>query len=153
MSVKLLNYIDNLIKPHIQDLGYEIANIQLVKENDQNFLRISIDNAECRISLDDCQKVNDVVDPILDKAYPDPIWDALEISSPGINRTIKTHSEFVKFIGYSVCINLYQKDNGKKEYIGQLNFADENIIKIIYEGMEKTFNKKDIALVKLHATL
>ena len=113
--------VENLLKQKIEDLGYELYDVLYLKEGKDYTLRIVIDK-ETGISLDDCEKVNNEINDILDEA--DYIKDSyyLEVSSPGIERVLRKDWQLKKYIGELVRINLFKKDeNGFKEYIGTLN--------------------------------
>ena len=89
------------------------------------YLRITIDG-EDGITIDDCEKMHRAIDPLLDEA--DPIEDAyhLEISSPGIERELKTDMQINACEGWDVEVRLYAPINGAKSYLGVLLGLDEN---------------------------
>ena len=92
----LIEKIEELVKPIISELLYELYYVEYIKENGEFYLRIYIDKEEGRISLDDCEAVSRRVSEILD--VEDPIKDAyyLEVSSPGLNRGLYTEEHFKK---------------------------------------------------------
>lgn len=113
-----------LIEPAITDAGYALWEVDFRKEGGDNTLFVLIDRAG-GITLDDCEKVTRLIDPILDQA--DPIAESyfLEVSSAGIERSLKTPEQFALSIGKEVAVSLYQPKDGTKELIGTLN-AYEN---------------------------
>ena len=137
--------VEKLIKPKIEEIGYNLYDVEYVKEGKNYFLRIFIDKPE-GIDLNDCEKVNDAINDILDEA--DYIKDQyfLEVSSPGIERVLRKDEHLEQNIGVEVNVKLFRKDpNGKKEYQGILkSFNDENIIL----DNDILIQRKDIALVK-----
>ncbi len=93
MSEKTTEIIDKLLRPKIEELGYEIVDIEYVKKYGQMNLTVFIDIPR-GVSLDDCELVHNAVNPILDEA--DPIKEAyvLNISSPGLDRPFKKQRDF-----------------------------------------------------------
>ena len=119
-----------------QELGYFIWDIDYVKEGTEWFLRIDIDKDE-GVDIEDCEKFSRAIDPILDEA--NPIEDAytLQISSPGIEREIKTDFHLDFCIGETVKVRLYAPLNGFKEYIGELvSYDSEKIVLSVDETVE-----------------
>lgn len=85
--------VRELIEPTVTELGYDIWDVEYVKEGADMHLRITIDS-EDGIDIDDCEKVHRAIDPLIDEA--DPIEESylLEVSSPGIERRLRTPEHF-----------------------------------------------------------
>lgn len=115
------------------DLGFYVWDLEYVKEGKKNVLRVYIDK-ENGVSIDDCVNVSRNLEKILD--HEDFIEDAytLEVSSPGINRKLKTNEHFNKFIGESVVVKTHTEINGSKENIGKLLSHDDK--KTVIENSE-----------------
>ena len=124
----LIEKIEELVKPIISELLYELYYVEYIKENGEFYLRIYIDKEEGRISLDDCVAVSRGVSEILDTE--DPIEDAyyLEVSSPGLNRGLYKEEHFKKFIGSEVLVKLTSSINGTKSVKGILKDVLEDSI-------------------------
>ena len=106
--------VTKLVEPIIENLGYELYDVEYAKEGKNYFLRIFIDN-EKGIDLNDCEKVNDSITDILDKENYIKEQYFLEISSPGIERVLRKDKHLEKNIGEEVTIKLFKKDeNGKR---------------------------------------
>ena len=137
--------VENLIKEKVENLGYEIYDVEYAKEGKNYFLRIFIDN-EKGINLDDCEKVSEEINDLLDtKDYIKEQY-FLEVSSPGIERVIRKDKHLEQNKGKEIAIKLFQKDeNGKKEYEGILKDFDNT--NIILEDGNKIERKK-IAQIK-----
>lgn len=136
--------VENLLKPKIESIGYDLYDVEYSKEGKNYFLRIFIDKPE-GIDLQDCEKVNDEINDLLDEA--DYIKDQyfLEVSSPGIERLLKRDKHLKQNIGEEVNVKLFRKDeNGNKEYQGILENFDEN--NIMLEGIK--IERKNIAQIK-----
>jgi ribosome maturation factor RimP len=120
--------INELVAPIVSELGYELYFIEYVKENNEYYLRIYIDNDK-GINLDDCEKVSRPISDILD--LKDPISDSyyLEVSSPGINRGLYTDKHLTRYRGSIIRIKLDKPIEGKKIVDGILiDFTEADII-------------------------
>ena len=141
--------IEELVSPIVDDKGFEIVDIEYVKEAGEYYLRIFLDK-EGGISLNDCESVSRELSEILD--VKDPIKDNyfLEVSSPGLYRPLKKDKDFLRYKGRDIEIKLYKPLNGSKQFEGQLVGLDEdkNIV-VVIDNNEVEFNKKDVALVRL----
>ena len=139
--------VTKLVEPIIENLGYELYDVEYAKEGKNYFLRIFIDN-EKGIDLNDCEKVNDSITDILDKENYIKEQYYLEVSSPGIERKLRKDKHLEQNISKNVEIKLFKKDNnGKKEYTGKLKaFNQEEII--IETDKEITIERKNIAQIK-----
>ncbi len=137
--------VEKLLKEKIESIGYDLYDVEYSKEGKNYFLRIFIDKEE-GIDLEDCEKVNDEINDILDQA--DYIKDQyfLEVSSPGIERILKKDKHLEQNIGKEVNIKLFRKDEkGNKEYQGNLKtFNSENIE--LEDGI--IIERKNIAQIK-----
>ena len=142
---KLEQKIENLVKKNIEELGYSIYDIQYVKEGKDYFLRIFIDSPK-GININDCEKVNNEINDLLDSANYIKEQYFLEVSSPGIERVLKKDKHLEKNIGKEINIKLFKKDEKQnKEYQGILkNFNDDSIE--LEDGI--LIERKDIAQIK-----
>ncbi len=107
------------LEPNINRLGYELVEVELIKENGQWFLKIYIDNPD-GISLNDCQKVSQELDWILDEKDPIPHSYFLEVSSPGAERPLKKEEDFIRFTGRKIKISTYKPIDNQRKFIGEL---------------------------------
>ena len=139
--------VTKLVEPIIENLGYELYDVEYAKEGKNYFLRIYIDK-ESGIDLNDCEKVSNEINEILDKADYIKEQYYLEVSSPGIERKLRKDKHLEQNISKNVEIKLFKKDNnGKKEYTGKLKaFNQEEII--IETDKEITIERKNIAQIK-----
>lgn len=157
MLTKLEEKVEKLLKGMIESLGYELYDVEYVKEGKNYFLRIYIDKPE-GIDLNDCEKVNDAISDRLDEAnyIKEPYF--LEVSSPGVERVLRKDKHLEQNMGEEIEIKLFKKDeNGKKEYQGILKNFDEDkiILEQIKQGKEEPnqvqnveIERKDIAHIK-----
>ena len=137
-----------LLQPIVERFGVEIYDVEYVKEGSEWYLRAYIDKEE-GVNIGDCENVSRALSDALDEA--DYIDDAyiLEVSSPGLGRTLKKDKHLLKSIGEEVEIKLYKPVDKCKEFTGFLKSFDENTITIETEDEDKTFDRKEIALIRL----
>ncbi len=156
--------VESLLKPTIENLGYELYDVIYEKEAKDYYLRIFID-MPTGISLEDCEKVNDAISDILDEA--NYIKDAyfLEVSSPGIERVIRKNKHLEESLEKEITVNLFKpinleenlkETNGKlkkskslKQIDGILKSFNENEICLIVENKELIIERKNISNMKL----
>ena len=143
-----LKIIKENCEPIIEDLGYDLVDLEFVKENREYYLRFYIGKAG-GISIDDCQKVSEIISDKLDEI--DPIENSyyLEVSSPGLDRPLKTDKDLKRNIGMKVEINLYANFQGKKNYIGELNTYSDKYITILEGENEKSIPREIISNIRL----
>jgi len=128
-----LTQIETLVLPILDDLGYELVDLQLQQDGKQLALRIFVDKP-AGITLDDCVEVSREVSAILE--VEDPIRSAyrLEVSSPGLDRPLKKASDFERFAGKKArlksknLIDPDQRGTTRKTFVGTLlGFEDDNV--------------------------
>lgn len=130
-----------------QDLGYELVDVEFKKGAKHNLISIFI-YKEDGIGLDDCESVSRKIDEILDKEedLTDPYY--LEVSSPGLDRPIKTKDDYRRNLGKEVEVKLYAPIDGKKQFEGFLTSYDDESVLIKMEDGEMTFKQKDISMMR-----
>ena len=113
---KIEENVENLIKEPIEKIGYELYDVQYIKEGKDFFLRVFIDKKQNGITIEDCEKVNNEITDLLDTANYIKDQYFLEVSSPGIERTLRKDKHLERSIGKEIEIKLFKKDeNNKKE--------------------------------------
>ena len=139
---------EELLLPIAHNQGVEIYDVEYVKEGSEYYLRAYIDKPE-GVNINDCENVSRALSDALDEA--DFILEAyiLEVSSPGLGRTLKKDRHFEKSIGQDVEIKLFKAVEGCKEYEGTLTGFDAESITISTEEKEQTFSRSDIAIIRL----
>ena len=140
---------EELIMPVIVENNFELVDVEFVKEGSNWYLRLYVDK-EGGININDCELVSRAMSDILDKE--DYIEESyiLEVSSPGLGRPLKKEKDFVRSTGKEVEIRLYKAVEKQKEFTGILKDFDKNSVTIELEnGEDKTFNRNDIALIRL----
>lgn len=152
-----------LFEDTINNLGYELWNIEYYKDPTEWILEVTIEINEDRgISIDDCEKVHRAIDPIIDEADPIENSYSLEVSSPGLNRELKKDFHFDRYINHDVTVKLFAKhemikdktfrgilveyshDDGSMKIAVPVDNADDGNTAII------SFTKKEIAHIYVY---
>ena len=140
--------VKELALPLAEEFGYILWDVEFVREGSKRILRLTID-AEDGITVDDCEKMHRAIDPVLDAA--DPIEEAyyLEVSSPGIERELRTDAHLLYCEGADVEVRLYAPLNGSKSFRGELLPLGENgQISISAAGKTLEFERSAVAKIK-----
>lgn len=149
MKKSIETTVEEIVEKITEPLGFEIVDVEYVKEAGEYYLRVYLDK-EGGISLDDCEQASRKLSEQLDKEDPISENYFLEVSSPGLDRPLKKEKDFIKYQGRDVEIKLYKAVDGVKQFEGELvGLTEDKNIKIIIDGNEVEFNKKEVALVRL----
>ena len=140
---------EEILIPIMEELGFELVDVEYVKEGSSWYLRAYIDKPG-GININDCETVSRRLSDILDEK--DFIDDAyiMEVSSPGLGRPLKKEKDFKRSLGMEVDIRTYRMIDRQKEFTGILTAYDEKTVTIELEDeTTKTFDRGDIALIRL----
>ncbi|MGP1597391.1 ribosome maturation factor RimP [Peptoanaerobacter stomatis] len=149
MSRKIEQLAEKLVTGVISD-EYELVDVEYVKENKEMYLRILIDKAG-GMSIDDCEELSRIIGDKLDE--DDFIEDHyyLEISSPGLDRTLKKDRDFIREAGKLVEVKLFKAiEKYGKEFVSKLNGLNGNMILLEIDGDLLEIDKKSIAKINLY---
>ena len=140
---------EEILQPIVDANGFELVDVEYVKEGGTWYLRAYIDKPG-GITVDDCELVSRAANDILDeKDFIDEAY-ILEVSSPGLGRPLKKEKDFARSLGEEVEVRTYRAIDRQKEFIGILKDYDKDTVTIEYEdGETMTFDKADIALIRL----
>ncbi len=141
--------VEAFLLPIMEECSYELVDVEYVKEAGTWYLRAYIDK-EGGFTVDDCEMVSRRLSDWLDAK--DFINDSyiLEVSSPGLGRPLKKEKDFKRSMGEQIDIKLYRAIDRQKDFTGALDAYDEETVTIRYEdGATSTFDRKDIALIRL----
>lgn len=145
---KVEEKVENLINQKIEDLGYNLYDVEYVKEGKDYFLRIYIDK-ENGIDLNDCELVSNHITEILDKEDCIQEQYFLEVSSPGVERILRKEKHLKDNLQHKVNIKLFRPVEGQKQWIGILkNFDDKEIIIENLENNEVILERSNISQIK-----
>lgn len=141
--------VAELVKDAVEECGVSLWDVEFVKEGPDHNLVIYIDRPE-GVSLTDCEMVNDAVEPIIDAADPIEGSYYLEISSPGLERELKTPAHIHAFLGTEVTVKLFKVLDGTKTLHGTLADFNEKTDEITLASGEKTLTlaRKDVASIR-----
>ena len=140
---------EEILLPITEEYGFELVDVEYVKEESTWYLRAYIDKPG-GIDINDCEKVSRRLSDLLDEK--DYIEDAyiLEVSSPGLGRPLKKEKDFKRSMGEEVEIRTYRMIDKQKKFTGVLTGYDADTVTIAMEDeTEKTFDRSDIALIRL----
>ena len=138
-----------LLLPIITANGFELVDVEYVKEGSNWYLRAFIDKPG-GITINELEGVSRKLSDLLDEE--DFISDAyiLEVSSPGLGRPLKKDRDFDRSIGEEIEVHLYRSLNGNKQYVGLLKSYDKDTITIEDEdGSEIALDRVNVSLVRL----
>lgn len=141
--------VSDLVKSAIEEKGYQLYDVQYLKEGKEYFLRIYIDSAK-GINLDDCEKVNNIIEPIIDESDPISTSYSLEVSSCGLERHLREKEHYIMAIGKNIEVKLFKPLQNEKQYTGTLKKVNENsiLLETKNEG-EIEINIVEIATAKI----
>ncbi len=138
--------VTDLLTSKINSLGYNLYDVEYVKVGKDHFLRIYIDK-ETGIDLNDCEKVSNEINGILDEKDLIKEQYFLEVSSPGIERILRKDEHLKANIGKTIEIKLFKPIEKQKQYIGELVDFDDEKIDIKLEDV-MSIDRKNIAQIK-----
>ena len=138
---------EEILLPIVEEYGFELVDVEYVKEGGTWYLRTYIDK-EGGISIDDCEKVSRRLSDILDeKDYIDDTY-IMEVSSPGLGRPLKKEKDYEKSIGRMIEIKLFSPVDKSKEYSGVLKEYDKDTVTISIDDVTKTFDRSNLAMIR-----
>ena len=144
----LRNQLGELLGPVVVGLGYELWEVEYAPRAGGGLLRLYIDAPE-GISVDDCEKVSRAVSEVLDEADPIPTEYTLEVSSPGLDRVLRTREHFQRFAGERVKVEMIRPIDGRKRFQGQLKAVGESEITLDLDGKAVSLPIDDIHRARL----
>ena len=150
MTHHLVPQVIDLATPLAQELNLELVDIVFQTNKKPPVLRVDIRNRIEDTSLDDCEKMSRALEAQLDVADIIPGSYVLEISSPGISRTLSTDREFISFKGFSVLVKTFAPYKEQKEWHGKLQGRDEQAVYINQKGKAIAIPRNLIAKVQLN---
>ena len=137
-----------LLAPIMERTGFELVDVEYVKEGSNYYLRAYIDK-EGGITIDDCEAVSRELSDLLDVEDFIPEAYFLEISSPGLGRPLKKEKDFARSIGKEVDIHLYKSIDKQKEFTGVLKSYSKDEIVLQLDENDVSFERNNVALIRL----
>ncbi len=146
--MKITDQVRAFAEPIVQAHGCSLWDVEYVREGGDWILRLYLDK-EGGVDINDCEAVSRAVDPILDEKDPIPESYQFEVCSAGLERVLKRPSDFERFLHEPVLVKLYRPCNGSKEFPGILTGYEDGRVSIEMNGTPYTFEKSEVALVRL----
>ena len=143
---------EKLLQPIVEKVAVEVYDVEYVKEGRDYYLRVYIGKPDGVNSLD-CENVSRELSDVLDEEDFIPDAYILEVSSPGLGRTLKKDRHLKRSLGEAVEIKTYKPIDKQKEFAGILKAYDDAQITIEEENGLRVFERADIALIKLALNL
>ena len=146
--MKITDQVAAFAQPIVEAHGCSLWDVEYVREGSDYILRLYIDK-EGGVDISDCEAVSRAVDPILDEQDPIPGSYQFEVCSAGLERPLKRPGDFIRFLGSPVTVKLYRPHNGLKELPGILRGYEDGKVTIESGKETITFEKSQVALVRL----
>ena len=147
-AMKVTDLVASYAKPVVEQFGCELWDVEYVREGSEYFLRLYLDK-EGGVDINDCEAVSRAMDPILDEKDPIPGSYHFEVCSAGLERVLKRPSDFERFLGSAITVKLYRPRNGMKEIPCVLRGYEEGRITVEAGKETITFEKSEVAQVRL----
>jgi len=144
----LRDELGELLGPVVSGLGYELWEIEYAPRAGGGLLRLYIDSPE-GITLDDCERVSRAISATLDASDPIAGRYTLEVSSPGLDRVLRTRAHFERFAGERVRLEMMQPIDGRKRFSGRLAEVGASEITLELDGGKVTLPIDDIHRARL----
>ncbi len=148
---KITDAVTALAKDVVEAQGCSLWDVEYVKEAGTYYLRVFIDK-EGGVSIDDCEAISRVLDPILDEADPIPDSYVFEVGSAGAERELKRPSDFEQFMGSEIEVKTYRPINGRKAFVGTLASYDNGTVTVTVGNENISLSPQNVARVKLHVS-
>ena len=146
--MKITEQVASFAQPIVEANGCSLWDVDYVREGSERFLRLYIDK-DGGVNINDCEAIARAVDPILDEKDPIPESYHFEVCSAGLERPLKRPGDFEKFMGSPILVKLYRPRNGLKEIPGILRGYEEGKVTVEAGKETITFEKSEVALVRL----
>ena len=146
---KIEQAVFSMAEPIAKENGCYLYDVEYLKEGGFWFLRVYVDK-EGGISLDECEIVSRALSDVLDKEDPIDRNYYLEVSSPGVERKLKTPEHFQRYLGETVDVGLYKAVGGAKQLTGTLKGFDGETVTIEVAGESVEIPRKETTTVHLH---
>jgi len=144
MKIGVKDKVREVIEPTVRELGYRIWDVTYQKLGADYHLEITIDS-DNGINIDDCEKVHRAIDPILDEYDFIEGFYYLEVSSPGIEREIRTEEHIRLSLGETVEVKLFAAKDGKKSFVATLQSYDDGVVTFLVGEEEISIPENEIS--------
>lgn len=149
----MLNKVTQLIQPILDEHDVYLDDIEYVQEKNEWYLRIFIEKNEGYLDMDTCVAVSEAISEKLDDADLIQNEYYLEVSSPGVEKPLKTLEKVQQSIGEYVYIQFKKPQSGMNEVYGTILDVNDELIDLQYlvKNIQKkcTIHYDDIAFIRL----
>lgn len=147
---KVADTVTDFVLPIAHSENLTLIDVEFLKEGSDWVLRIFLENKDGDLTIEECEKVSRALSIILDEEDPIDKSYILEVSSPGLERPLKTEEDFERFQGELIAVKTFKKIDGEKEFIGSLKkFEDQKITLILKNDEELTIDYNLVARANL----
>ncbi|HEX4023609.1 MAG TPA: ribosome maturation factor RimP [Steroidobacteraceae bacterium] len=133
MATPLREQLIALTEPLLGQLGYELVDLEYAPGRTHAVVRVFIDKPQ-GVGLDDCEQVSHELSALFDVEDPVPTAYTLEVSSPGLDRVLRTRAHFQRFVGARVWVELRAARDGRRRYTGKLESLDAESVELVVDG-------------------
>lgn len=152
MPVLIGEELTKLLEPAVEQLGYELSDLEVRLGGREGVLRLFIDKPD-GVGLDDCEAVSRQISALLDVEDPVPGHYVLEVSSPGLDRKLTKVRHFQRFIGQEIRVKMRFPISGRRNFRGALRAADEEMIEVVVNGQSHRLPIATIQSARLIPTI
>jgi len=138
-TTALRDRLIGLLEPLVEQLGFELVDVEANAGRGSGLLRIYLDSA-AGVGVDDCERVSREVSALLDVEDPMPGAFTLEVSSPGLDRVLRKPAHFARFCGERMRVELAAARDGRRRYTGRLLAVGEDGIELEVDGETVAMN-------------
>lgn len=128
--MRIVDRVKEIVTPIVESEGFELLDVEYIKGKRRSILRLIIDK-EGGVTIGDCKRVSERVETKLDVLDPIPSSYILEVSSPGVERPLRTQRDFCRKKGRKVRIKTYTAIGERKEFLGRIHDVGEDYVEII----------------------
>ena len=147
MKKSIKDTVREAIEPTVAELGYRIWDVTYSKIGADYHLEVTIDH-DRGIGIDDCERVHRAIDPILDECDPIEGFYYLDVSSPGLEREIRTDEHLSLSVGATVEAKLFAAKDGAKSFVGELAGFDGETVTLKVGNDSTVLERKDISKLR-----
>ena len=148
MAAGLSEKLVGLVEPLLGNFGYELVDLEFAGGRGPGTLRVFIDRAE-GVGIEDCERVSREISALLDVHDPIPGAYRLEVSTPGLDRVLRTPAHYARFVGARVEIELSAPRDGRRRYTGQLAQVSAGGIELVVDGVQVLLNYAEVYRARL----
>ena len=148
MTTGMRERLVGLVEPLLERLGYELVDLEFSGGRGSAMLRVFIDR-QTGVGIEDCEAVSREVSALLDVHDPVPTGYRLEVSTPGLDRVLRTPAHYARFAGAQVAVELAVPREGRRRYTGRLLQSDADGMELMVEGAAVAFPYREVAQARL----